>query len=108
MFQQSTIMYCLAKRDENIQFYSKALDDLISSVRRELRMISNKISSPDLLESDNIPQVITEKIKYLIEELEVIASKARNYTTYYERFGNSMSTTYQKKALAEYVLFSWR
>lgn len=101
IFPQSTILFCMAKRDENIHFFSKALDDLITTVRRELRTISNKVNSPVLLEADNIPQVISEKINYLNEELEVIATKARNYTAYFERFGSSMSSTYQKKALAE-------
>lgn len=91
----------MAKRDENIQFYNRALDELISHVRHDLRTIANKVRSPALLDSENIPQVIIEKLKYLAEELETIATKARSYATYQERFNSSMSSTFHKKALVE-------
>ncbi|KAJ7369813.1 hypothetical protein OS493_036330 [Desmophyllum pertusum] len=42
---KSTILYCEAKKDENIQRYSRALDDLIGTVRRELVIIKNKVCS---------------------------------------------------------------
>lgn len=98
---QSTILYCEAKKDENIQRYSKALDDLIGTVRRELVTIKNKVCSPALLDADSIPQVATEKLKLLKEDLANLSTKARNYTAYQDRFGSSMSSSLQKKALTE-------
>ena len=100
IFCQSTILYCEAKKDENIQRFSRALDELVVIVRRELTSIKNKVRSPALLDADNIPQVAAERIKFLTEELENLATKTRNYATYQERFGSSMSSTFQKKALA--------
>lgn len=98
---QSTILYCEAKKDENILRYSRALDDLIGTVRRELVVIKNKVCSPALLDADNIPQVATEKLKLLKEDLTNLSTKARNYATYQERFGSSMSASLQKKAINE-------
>lgn len=98
---QSTILYCEAKKDENIQRYSRALDDLIGTVRRELVVIKNKVCSPALLDADNIPQVATEKLKLLKEDLANLSSKAHNYRAYQDRFGSSMSSSLQKKALTE-------
>ena len=80
--------------------YSRALDDLIGTVRRELVVIKNKVCSPALLDADNIPQVATEKLKLLKEDLANLSTKARNYVTYQERFGSSMSSL-QKKSLSE-------
>lgn len=94
-------MYCEAKKDENIQRYSRALDELINTVRRELVVIKNKVCSPVLLDADNISQVATEKLKLLREDLTNLSTKARNYATYQERFGSSMSSSLQKKALTE-------
>lgn len=98
---QSTILYCEAKRDENIAQFTKALDELIGTVRRELVTIKNKVCSPALLDADNIPQVATEKLKLLKEDLAKLSTKARNYATYQERFGSSMSSSQQKQALTE-------
>ena len=81
--------------------FSRQLDELISSVRRDLVTIKNKARSPNLLDSDNIPQVASEKIKFLAEELEGLSRKTRNYATYQERFGSSMSTAVQRKSLAQ-------
>ncbi|XP_032239531.2 dynein axonemal heavy chain 6 isoform X3 [Nematostella vectensis] len=98
---KSTILYCEAKRDENIQRFTRELEELISNVRRELVVIKNKVRSPILLEADNIPQVTIETLKFLSEELEAITTKAKSYASYQERFCNSMSATFQKKALVE-------
>ena len=100
-FLQSTILYCEAKKDENIQRYSRALDELISTVRRELVAIKNRVCSPALLDADNIPQVATEKLKLLKEDLANLSTKAYNYATYQDRFGSSMSSSLQKKAMTE-------
>ena len=81
--------------------FSRQLDEIISSVRRELVSIKNKVRSPDLLDVDNIPQVASEKIKYLAEELEGLSRKTRNYATYQERFGSSMSNAVQRKAMVQ-------
>ena len=94
-------MYCEAKKDENIHRYTRALDELINTVRRELVVIKNKVCSPVLLDADNIPQVATEKLKLVKEDLTNLSTKARNYATYQERFGSSMSSSLQKKALTE-------
>ena len=94
-------MYCEAKRDENIVQFTRALDELIGNVRRELIIIKNKVCSPALLDADNIPQVATEKLKLLKEDLSNLSTKARNYAAYQERFGNSMSSSLQKKSLTE-------
>ncbi|PFX28824.1 Dynein heavy chain 1, axonemal [Stylophora pistillata] len=98
---KSTILYCEAKKDQNIQRHSRALNELISTVRRELVIIKNKVCSPALLDADNIPQVATEKLKLLKEDLANLSTKARNYVAYQERFGSSMSSSLQKKALTE-------
>lgn len=70
-------------------------------MRRELVIIKNKVCSPGLLDADNIPQVATEKLKLLKEDLSNLSTKARNYATYQDRFGSSMSSSLQKKALTE-------
>ena len=54
-------MYCEAKKDENIQRYSRALDELINTVRRELVVIKNKVCSPVLLDADNIPETFERR-----------------------------------------------
>lgn len=61
------------------------------------------MKDPILLEADTFPLEANEVIVSLLEEFEVIANKARCYSSYQERFGSSMT---QMKARLVDVLMS--
>jgi dynein heavy chain len=89
---QSTILYCEAKKEENIRKYSSDLDTLILDIRQQIYDIKNRVLDPTLLHPDTLAVVALENIKYLQDEVQTLSSKARSYANYQERFGTSMSS----------------
>ncbi|KAM4770854.1 dynein axonemal heavy chain 14 [Rhinophrynus dorsalis] len=103
-FQQlkSTVLFCAAKRDENIVKFSGELDTYISNLHFELMDFKAKVRDPLLLQDDTFPLEAKEMIQSLLEEFEVISNKARCYSTYQERFGSSL--TQMKAQLVDEML----
>ncbi|XP_044147930.1 LOW QUALITY PROTEIN: dynein axonemal heavy chain 14 [Bufo gargarizans] len=92
-FQQlkSAVLFCEAKKDEDIVKFSGDLDKYISDLHFHLMEFKIKVTNPILLEADTFPLEANEVIINLLEEFEVIANKARCYSSYQERFGSSMT-----------------
>ncbi|XP_069582586.1 dynein axonemal heavy chain 14 [Ranitomeya imitator] len=92
-FQQlkSAVLFCEAKKDEDIVKFSGDLDKYISNLHFQLMEFKIKVKNPILLETDTFPLEAIEVIVSLLEEFEVIANKARCYSSYQERFGSSMT-----------------
>ncbi|XP_071996145.1 dynein axonemal heavy chain 14 isoform X2 [Engystomops pustulosus] len=92
-FQQlkSAVLFCEAKKDEDIVRFSGDLDQYISHLHFHLMDFKIKVKNPILLDADTFPPEATEVIIGLMEEFEVIANKARCYSSYQERFGSSMT-----------------
>ena len=99
LFSQSTMLYCEAKKDENIMKFSNELEVLISNVRGDLLTLKNKIRAPSLIDSVNSSKAILDTLKVLGEELEEISSKARNYAVYQDHFIGALSSTGRRKAM---------
>ncbi|KAM5165262.1 dynein axonemal heavy chain 14 [Mantella aurantiaca] len=104
-FQQlkSAVLYCEAKKDEDIVKFSGDLDKYISNLHFELMEFKIKVRNPILLEVDTFPLEAKEVIVNLLEEFELIANKAQCYSSYQERFGSSIT---QMKAKLLDVLLS--
>ncbi|XP_069810836.1 dynein axonemal heavy chain 14 isoform X3 [Dendropsophus ebraccatus] len=104
-FQQlkSGVLFCEAKKDEDIVRFSGDLDKYISNLHFHLMEFKIKVKNPILLEADTFPLEANEVIVNLLEEFEVIANKAQCYSSYQERFGSSMT---QMKARLMDVLMS--
>ncbi|KAG8538765.1 hypothetical protein GDO81_022111, partial [Engystomops pustulosus] len=92
-FQQlkSAVLFCEAKKDEDIVRFSGDLDQYISHLHFHLMDFKIKVKNPILLDADTFPPEANEVIIGLMEEFEVIANKARCYSSYQERFGSSMT-----------------
>ncbi|XP_073527968.1 dynein axonemal heavy chain 14 isoform X2 [Phyllobates terribilis] len=92
-FQQlkSAVLFCEAKKDEDIVKFSGDLDKYISNLHFHLMEFKIKVKNPILLETDTFPLEANEVIASLSEEFEVIANKARCFSSYQERFGSSMT-----------------
>eukprot|EP00079_Xenopus_tropicalis_P035681 XP_017949452.1 PREDICTED: dynein heavy chain 14, axonemal [Xenopus tropicalis] len=103
-FQQlkSAVLFCEAKKDENIVRFSGDLDTYISQLHSELMEFKVKVRNPLLLQGDIFPREALEMITNLLEEFEVLANKARCYSSYQERFGSSM--THMKAQLLDELL----
>ncbi|XP_068088957.1 dynein axonemal heavy chain 14 isoform X3 [Hyperolius riggenbachi] len=103
-FQQlkNAVLYCEAKKDEDVVKFSGDLDKYISNLHFELMDFKIKVRNPILLEADTFPLEAKEIIVNLLEEFEVIANKARCYSTYQERFGSSI--TQMKTKLLDVLL----
>ncbi|XP_075719503.1 dynein axonemal heavy chain 14 isoform X3 [Rhinoderma darwinii] len=104
-FQQlkSAVLFCEAKKDEDIVKFSGDLDKYILNLHFQLMEFKIKVKNPILLETNTFPLEANEVIVNLLEEFEVIANKARCYSSYQERFGSSMT---QMKARLVDVLMS--
>ncbi|XP_075057079.1 dynein axonemal heavy chain 14 [Mixophyes fleayi] len=103
-FQQlkSAVLFCEAKKDEDIIRFSGDLDKYISDLHFELMELKIKVRNPILLEDDTFPLEAKEVIDNLLDEFEVIANKARCYSSYQERFGSSI--TQMKTKLVDMLL----
>ncbi|KAM4694195.1 dynein axonemal heavy chain 14 [Discoglossus pictus] len=104
-FQQlkSAILFCEAKKDEDIIKFSADLDKNISELHFELMDFKTKMRNPVLLQGDTYPLEAKEIIVSLLSEFDVTANKARCYSSYQERFGSSIT---QKKTQLLDVLLS--
>ena len=102
---QSTILYCEAKRDENIRKFSDDLEKIISSLRDKLMGIRIRVQHPDLLNNETPSQVAIETIRLLSDEIEKLTGAARSYSSYQERFGSTLASS--KKKGGELVLFDF-
>ncbi|GFO34548.1 dynein heavy chain 1, axonemal, partial [Plakobranchus ocellatus] len=93
---KSTILYCEAKKDDNIRKFSSQLDTLINNIKATLMNLKSKVQDPELLHADTHALSALEAIRLLQEEVQTLSVKARSYASYQDRFGSSMSK--QKKS----------
>ncbi|XP_070181014.1 dynein axonemal heavy chain 6-like [Littorina saxatilis] len=91
---KSTILYCEAKKDDNIGKFSSDLDTLIHNIRFKLMELKSRVQDPDLLHEETMAVSALETIQNLQEEVQGMSVRARSYASYQERFGSSLS---QKK-----------
>ena len=92
-------MYCEAKKDENIQKFMKDLEAIVSGLRKDLHNLKNKVRSPMLLDEDVSPPAAMENIKFLMEDVDSLGQRSRNYASYQERFGDALSTAFKKRTM---------
>ncbi|XP_071833092.1 dynein axonemal heavy chain 6-like isoform X4 [Apostichopus japonicus] len=88
---KSVIIYCEAKKDENIAKFSDDLNSHINSLQKEAYEIRSKLQDPALLSPDTMVMVAMENLKLLNDALSVLTTKARSYASYQDRFGSSLS-----------------
>jgi dynein heavy chain len=93
------MLYCEAKKDENIMKFSNELEVLIGSVHGDLLALKNKIRAPSLIDSINTSKAILNTLEFLGDELEEISNKTRNYAVYQDHFSGALSTTRRRKAM---------
>ncbi|CAH1791320.1 unnamed protein product [Owenia fusiformis] len=102
---KSTILFCDAKKDENIQKFSKDLDTLVYEIRHKIDDLRNRVRDPILLSDDTLATVALENIKYITDEVNDLSNKAKSYASYQDRFGSSLSAG---KKMDEYTLLDRR
>ncbi|KAL8598272.1 hypothetical protein ACOMHN_035222 [Nucella lapillus] len=90
---KSTILYCEAKKDDNIRKFSSHLDTLIYNIRSKLMEVKAKVQDPDLLHEETMAVSALDTIHTLQEEVQSLSVRARSYASYQERFGSSLSNT---------------
>ncbi len=77
---------------------------MVADLRKYLHNVKNKVRSPVLLDEDVVPQAAMENIGILMEDVESIGQRARNFASYQDRFGDALSTAVKKRSLVfEYV-----
>lgn len=62
-----------------------------------------KLQSPELLSSETTEKVAEENLKLFQEMIERLIEKAKNYSSYQERFGNTMKQI-KKKSNQLYII----
>ncbi|KAK3092231.1 hypothetical protein FSP39_000084 [Pinctada imbricata] len=105
---KNTILFCEAKKDENIRHFSRDLDTLIFNIRTKLLDIMNRVRDPDLLSTDMPAVAALSKLDQLNEEVQILSGKARSYASYQERFGSSLSQSKKNMFGEEYLLMDRR
>ncbi|MEE6473765.1 hypothetical protein FKM82_010165 [Ascaphus truei] len=96
------VLFCEARKNDDIVKFSKDMDKYISNLHVELIEFKTKVTNPLLLQGSTFPWEAKERIQILREEFEVTAYKARCYSNYQERFGSSI--TQVKAQLVEVLL----
>ena len=77
----------------------KDLKNLVIDLSKYLHNVKNKVRSSVLLDEDVVPQAAMENIRMLMEDVELIGQRARNYSSYQDRFGDALSTAVKKRSL---------
>ena len=77
----------------------KDLKNMVAELRKYLHNVKNKVRSPLLLDEDVVPQAAMENITMLMEDVELIGQRSRNYASYQDRFGDALSTAVKKRSL---------
>ncbi|XP_051780645.1 dynein axonemal heavy chain 6-like [Erpetoichthys calabaricus] len=88
---RSTVLFCEAKRDENIIKFGTDLKKHLSNLCFELIDMRIKINNPILLQSETMPKAAKEIIQNLSEEVSVLSKKAQSYVNYQQHLGSSLS-----------------
>ncbi|XP_067884712.1 dynein axonemal heavy chain 6-like [Heterodontus francisci] len=83
---KSSVLYSEAMKDRNVIKFRANLEDDINNLYYELLQVKYKVRNPTLLQSETAPQTALEVINALMLEISAIANKARNYSTYQDRF----------------------
>ena len=99
-------MYCEAKKDENVQKFSKDLEYIVENLTKQLHQLSNQIRNPSLLDDDMSPSTAIETITYLKEDLETLSKNAKSFANYEDCFASALSTGAKKRTLEGYVYSS--
>lgn len=90
---KSTVLYCEAKKDDNIRTFSSQLDTLISNIHGKLMELKSRVQDPHLLHEETMAVSALETIQNLQEEVQSLSVRARSYGSYQDRFGSSLSQT---------------
>ncbi|KAG2467637.1 DYH6 protein, partial [Polypterus senegalus] len=88
---RSTVLFCEAKRDENIIKFGTDLKKHLSNLCFELIDMRIKINNPILIQSETMPKAAKEIIQNLSEEVSVLSKKAQSYVNYQQHLGSSLS-----------------
>jgi hypothetical protein len=72
------------------------LNKLIKNVHQDSIELKVKLQSPELLSPDTPDKVAEESLKMFQETIDKLIGKARNYSSYQERFGNTMKQVKKK------------
>ncbi|XP_076809994.1 dynein axonemal heavy chain 6-like [Clavelina lepadiformis] len=94
---KTTMLFCEAKKDDNIMRFSADLDKHVHNLRYHLFDLKNKVAAPNLLSAESLSVAALEVIKLLSEEAEELSVKAKSYANYQDRFGSSYSSSKSKK-----------
>ncbi|XP_071789676.1 dynein axonemal heavy chain 6-like isoform X2 [Asterias amurensis] len=103
---KTVIIYCEAKKDENISKFSDDLNSHIQALQAEAYDIRNHVQEPILLSSDTLAVVALENLKLLHDGLSTITTKARSYASYQDRFGSSISRQTKQRGFSDDALMS--
>ncbi|XP_070577565.1 LOW QUALITY PROTEIN: dynein axonemal heavy chain 6-like [Ptychodera flava] len=103
---KSLILYCEAKKDDNIRKYSDDLNNHIDKLRLELVEIKSRVRAPVLLSQHTLPVVATENLKLIGDDVSNVSVKARSYASYQDRFGSSISNQSKMRGFSEEYLLA--
>ncbi|CAF0983043.1 unnamed protein product [Adineta steineri] len=106
IYQQlkSSLLYTEAQCDENVQKFTIELDEMIQRLHTQIIELKTKSKDSSLLASDTRPETALEIILILQESLAQLNEKAKNYTTFQERFNQISKNSTKKRILGDYQI----
>ena len=82
-------MACEAKKDTNIQKFSKELDSLLENLATQLKTLSHNIHNPSILDRDAVQSSVLETIEYFKDDLDLLRTSAKGFSSYEECFNSA-------------------
>lgn len=93
---KSSLLYTEAQCEENIRKFSTDLNSLIMKTHKEAIELKERLQAAVLLSADTTPQIASENLMLFQEMIEKLMEKSKNYSSYQERFGNTLKQVKKK------------
>uniref|UniRef100_H3AGF2 Dynein heavy chain linker domain-containing protein n=2 Tax=Latimeria chalumnae TaxID=7897 RepID=H3AGF2_LATCH len=100
---KSSILFCQAKKDDNIIHFTWELDELIRNLYFELVGVKNKVRNPVLLQAETLSTVAKEILNNISEEVDVLSKKAQSFTIFQDHIHREIP---EMKSTSVDILFS--
>jgi hypothetical protein len=89
-------LYTEAQCEENIRKFTVDLGLMVTKAHNESVELKVRLQAPTLLSTDTTPQIARGNLILFQEMIEKLVERAKNYSLYQERFGNTLKQVKKK------------
>ncbi|CAF3406660.1 unnamed protein product [Rotaria socialis] len=101
---KSSLLYTEAQCDENVQKFTIELDEMIQRLYEQTIELKTKSKDPALLTNETRTETALDIITLLQENLAKLNEKAKNYSSFQERFNQISKQSTKKRVLGDYQM----